>query len=184
MILLVPGMRCIPFLTALESPHSFRSDSKCSGTEEVGGQGGNELKDPQFCHRDLPSLSSYRGKEQHFTVQCKLLHIQQSDLNSLILQCVSCLLFEVGEYYNVSFLGWQNMAALMLTLLSNGKRALVTKHYFRNTAHLTILKATVHHPLDAVSHNFVFVVLCLPCSKNWHLFLSVTATFCLSFPSR
>lgn len=36
----------------------------------------------------------------------------------------------------------------------------------------------------SVSHNFVFVVLCLPCSKNWHLFLSVTATFCLSFPSR
>lgn len=150
MILLVPGMRCIPLPTALESPHSFRSDSKCSGTEEVGGQGGNELKGPQFSTGTYLPSAHTGGKEQHFTVQCKLLHIQQSDLNSLILQCVSCLLPEVGEYYSVSFLGWQNMAALMLTLLSNGKRGLMTKHYFRNTAHLTILKATVHHPLDAL----------------------------------
>lgn len=155
MILLVPVMRCVPLLTPVESHHCFRSDSKCSG--KWGGQGGHELTGPQFCHRDLPSLSSYRGIQQHFTVQCKLLHIHQSALNSLILQGISCLLSEMGEYYNVSFPAWQNMAALMLTLLSNGKRPLVTKHYFRNTSHSTILKATVHHPLDALA---LFCICC------------------------
>jgi len=153
-------MTCIPLLTPVESTQCFRSGSKYmlrgGGS---GGQVGNELKDPRFCHRDLCSLSSYRGIQQHFTAQCKLLHIQQSDLNSGILQCISCLLFEISEYYNVSFLGWQNMVALMLTLLSNGKSQLVTKHYFRNTAHLTTLKATVYHPSEALC----LASLCICC---------------------
>lgn len=131
-------------------------------------------KRPQLCHRGLPSLSTFRGMQKHFTLHCKLLHIQQSHLSSPILQCISRLLFEIGEYYHVSFLGWKNMAPLMLTLFSNGKRPLVTKHDFRNIAHSKISKTTVHHPLDSFLHHFV---LCLPCSKSWHLFLSVTATF-------
>lgn len=167
MILLVPVVRCIPLLTPVESPHQFGSDSKFSGKEEVGARSGNELKGHQFYLRDLPSLRSHRGIEEHLSAQCKLLHIQQSDLNSLILQCISCLLFEMGEYYNVFFLGWQNMAALMLTLLSNGKRPLVTKHYFRNTSHSTILKATVYHPLDSLSHIILYLLsFACPATKS------------------
>lgn len=98
----------------------------------------NELKDPQFCPRDLPSLSSHRGIHQHFTVQWKVLRIQQPEW--LVLQCTSCLLFGMCEHGNASFFGWQNVAALMLTWLSKGKSPLVTKQGFRNTAPSTVLK--------------------------------------------
>lgn len=102
------------------------------GGEE--GSGWEWAKGPQFCHRDLPQLT--RGIWQHFTVQWKVLHIQQPE--PLILQCMSHLLFEVSEYCNASLSGWQHMAAPMLPLLSKGK-----SHLWLNLASETL---HTHHP--------------------------------------
>lgn len=117
-----------------------------------GGQHGNELKDLQFCPRDLPSLGLYKGVQTHFTVQCRLLHLQQLELRAFAMPLMHFIfvVWEMGEYYNVSFLGWQNMAALMLTLLSDGKSPFVTKRCFRNTSYWTVLKAIVHQSLDTL----------------------------------
>lgn len=160
------------------SPKSSGKSSLPLIWQQVLREGGEEgwgwewAKGLQFCHRDLPQLTG--GIWQHFTVQWKVLRIQQPE--PLILQCISHL-FEVSECCNASFSGWQNMAALMLTLLSKGK------------AHLWLnLPSETLHTRPSWKQLFITRVLCLasssvlslPCSKSWHLLLSVTVPSCSS----
>lgn len=58
-----------------------------------------------------------------------------------------------------------------------GKRPFVTKHCFRNTAHLTILKAIVHHPLDTLCLASLYI--CCPFPALLLASLSQYECYCL-----